>query len=59
MNIDDGPTGAVSRTWIGGDLPSAGLYIGMIKLTYVGDGTYPRSFPNDGTKLTWYVYDTI
>lgn len=60
MTIEVPSAGSIQRTWIAGDLPVPGLYRGMFKITRNdADVTYPRSFPNDGTNVIWWVTGTI
>ena len=59
MTIQD-TNGIVNYTWLAGDLPVAGTYQGIVKLTRNdSDMTYPRTFPNDGSKIVWTVWATI
>ena len=55
MDIMDLATGLVQRTWISGDLPTPGPYVGLVTVVRVGDTTFPRSFPNDLTKIIWWA----
>ncbi len=59
MVIQNAATGSLTRTWITGDLPAVGLYTGMVKVVRSMDNTFPRSFPNDGSKLLWRCNQTI
>ena len=57
MDIMDLATGLVQRTLISGDLPTPGPYVGLVTVVRVGDTTFPRTFPSDGSKiLIWCMY---
>lgn len=58
MDIEDPTNGVVQRTWLPGDLPAVGLYRGLVQVTRDSDNTYPRTFPNDGTSVLWWVFAT-
>ncbi len=63
VDIEDDVSGDCSVTWVDGDLPAVGPYVGLVVVTRVvasvPDPTFPRSFPNDGTKVVWWVNGTI
>jgi hypothetical protein len=59
LEIIDAPTGACTRTWVAGDLPVIGAYIGQVKVLRSGDPTFPRSFPNAGDKIIWWCNVSI
>lgn len=49
-------TGSCVAAWEAGDLPVFGPYQGLATVTRVGDSTFPRTFPNGGTKIIWWAY---
>ena len=59
LTITDAPNGALMRAWVNGDLPVVGWYHGIVKVTRSGDPTFPRSFPNDESRIRWYIGSTI
>lgn len=60
LAIVDATNGLVSRTWVSGDLPVVGTYVGMVHVSRSTDVvTFPRSFPDDGSKILWNIYSSI
>jgi hypothetical protein len=57
--ISSAATGEVTRRWEDGDLPVAGAYVGQVEISRGTDATFPRTFPNDGTKIIWWVNPKI
>ncbi len=55
LTIEDPANGKVQRTWVAGDLPVLGAYFGQIKVFRMSDNTFPRTFPNDGSQLIWWI----
>lgn len=37
------------------DLPVAGTYYGWVEVARVGDASFPRTYPSDGTVIRWYI----
>lgn len=59
LTIADASQGTWLAEWVAGDLPVTGGYTGKIRLTRPADSTYPRFFPDDGSRIIWWVYPTI
>lgn len=59
LEITNAATGEVTRSWEIDDMPSVGAYQGQVEITRTGDATFPRTFPNDGTKIIWWVNPEI
>jgi|SRR6185312_12272865 len=59
LTVTDAATGQCAAVWAAGDLPNVGTYRGLVRVTRSGDPTFPRTFPNDGNKILWYIYQTI
>lgn len=59
VTVVDVGTGEVQADWIAGDLPSVGPYIGLTTVTRVGDASFPRTYPDDGSKIIWWVHRAI
>lgn len=59
LTITDAALGKWTANWVDGDLPEVGHYVGQITVTRSGDASFPRSFPDDGSMILWWVYRKI
>ncbi len=56
LTIVDAPTGQLEAVWVDGDTDVVGAYLGQIKVTRLGDDV---RFPDDGSKVVWWVHTAI
>lgn len=59
LTISNAAIGELTRAWQSGDLPVVGAYKGQVQVTRSGDTTFPRTFPNNGSRLIWWVHVEI
>lgn len=59
LTIANAPAGEWQADWVAGDLPEVGYYLGQIEVARAGDDTFPRTFPDDGTTIIWWVNPKI
>lgn len=52
-------TGSCQAEWSAGDLPLTGYYRGLVVVERSSDPTFPRSFPDDGSRVIWPVNPAV
>lgn len=56
LTLIDAPTGQLEAVWLAGETDVVGAYLGQIKVTRLGDDV---TFPDDGSRVIWWVYTAI
>jgi hypothetical protein len=59
LEITNATLGNVKRSIQTGDFPDVGPYQGQVTVARTGDTTFPRTFPNTGAKMIWWVHEKI